>query len=166
MQKNNYMVVPRWLIVMYKTIFFSSCLVHPNSKKNDSDHFCIDCLCPLCSNCLPSHMCHKHVKLFNCSGIQRRQQQVHQHNNNLKEYRCIICHRSLQDNSRYCSIACKVLAIHGDERKRRMISCNEKDGEMNKLCFQYGNEEFLAALPFPRRKKLRRKGVPLRAPMF
>ncbi|PON41206.1 hypothetical protein TorRG33x02_338700 [Trema orientale] len=183
MQKNNYMVVPRWLIVMYKTIFFSSCLVHPNSKKNDSDHFCIDCLRPLCSNCLPSHMCHKHVKirryiysdvinrqdlckLFNCSGIQRRQHQVHQHNNNLKEYRCLICHRSLQDNSRYCSIACKVLSIHGDERKRRIISCNEKDGELNKLCFQVGNEEFLAALPFPRRKKLRRKGVPLRAPMF
>ena len=40
---------------------------------------------------------------------QRRQQQVrHNDNNNSKEYRCIICHKSLQDNSRYCSIACKV----------------------------------------------------------
>ncbi|XP_062109467.1 protein RGF1 INDUCIBLE TRANSCRIPTION FACTOR 1-like [Humulus lupulus] len=189
---NNYMMmVPRWLIVMYKTVFFSRCLVHPNSKKNDSDHFCIDCLRPLCFNCLPSHLSHKHVKirryiysdvinrqdlckLFNCSGIQtyhtnkakvvflkQRRQQVQQVNNNnnnnlAKEYKCIICHRSLQDNSHYCSIACKVLAIHGDELKRRKISCNKEK-----------EDQLLTALSFPnKRQKLRRKGIPLRAPLF
>ncbi|XP_030498899.2 protein RGF1 INDUCIBLE TRANSCRIPTION FACTOR 1 [Cannabis sativa] len=201
-KKNNkmmMMMVPRWLIVMYKTIYFSRCIVHPNSKKNDSDHFCIDCLRPLCFNCLPSHFSHKHVKirryiysdvinrqdlskLFNCSGIQtyhtnkakvvflkqRRSSQqghhVHQLNNNInnnKEYKCIICHRTLQDNSRYCSIACKVLAIHGDHevKSRRKISCNNNKEKEDQL--------LITALSFPnKRQNLRRKGVPLRAPFF
>ncbi|XP_059448938.1 protein RGF1 INDUCIBLE TRANSCRIPTION FACTOR 1-like isoform X2 [Corylus avellana] len=73
---------------MQKTTFFSTCcIMHPNAKKNDLDHFCIDCCRSLCSNCLPAHMRHKHVKirryiysdvinqkdlrkLFDCSGIQ------------------------------------------------------------------------------------------------
>ncbi|EXC16421.1 hypothetical protein L484_004432 [Morus notabilis] len=192
----NYIIVPRWLSVMYNTIFFSTCILHPNSKKNDSDHFCIDCLLPLCFNCLPSHVCHKHIKirryiysdvinrqdlckLFNCSGIQtyhtnkakvvflkQRRKQQQQQQNSSKEYRCIICHRSLQDNSRYCSIACKVSAIYGDDRKRR-IAYKDKDGDL-KYCFQEGtdHEEYLANLPFPKRHKLRRKGVPLRSPLF
>ncbi|KAM6589190.1 hypothetical protein CsatA_011795 [Cannabis sativa] len=159
---------------MYKTIYFSRCIVHPNSKKNDSDHFCIDCLRPLCFNCLPSHFSHKHVKTYHTNKAkvvflkQRRSSQqghhVHQLNNNInnnKEYKCIICHRTLQDNSRYCSIACKVLAIHGDHevKSRRKISCNNNKEKEDQL--------LITALSFPnKRQNLRRKGVPLRAPFF
>ncbi|GMY18227.1 protein RGF1 INDUCIBLE TRANSCRIPTION FACTOR 1-like isoform X2 [Fagus crenata] len=86
--EKSYVGVTPWLNAMYSSIYFSTCVMHQNAKKNDLDHFCIDCRRSLCSNCLPSHdMHHKHVKirryvyndvvnrqdlckLFNCSGIQ------------------------------------------------------------------------------------------------
>ncbi|PRQ41098.1 putative transcription repressor PLATZ family [Rosa chinensis] len=89
LQKND-MVVPQWLKIMYSTVFFETCITHSDAKKNDIDHFCIDCLQPICLNCLAQHMFHKHIKiqryiysdvincrdlckLFNCSGIQTYQ---------------------------------------------------------------------------------------------
>ncbi|KAJ4710052.1 putative PLATZ transcription factor family protein [Melia azedarach] len=85
--QDKYAVVPPWVIVMYNTMFFRNCMNHLNTKKNELDRFCIDCLCSFCSHCIPAHTRHKHVKirryvysdvinrhdlckLFNCSGIQ------------------------------------------------------------------------------------------------
>ncbi|KAI5573666.1 hypothetical protein BDE02_10G095300 [Populus trichocarpa] len=171
----NYPAVPQWVVVMYNTVFFRTCITHPDSRM---DRFCADCYSSLCSNCLPAHARHKHVKirryiysdvinrqdlskLFNCSGIQtyvtnkarvlflKQRNHYHRHQQqqiNFKDYRCIICHRSLQDNcSHYCSIECKVTAIYGGE-------CRKDQYRIQHL----------------KRRKLKqsRKGVPLRAPMF
>ncbi|XVF43572.1 hypothetical protein PTKIN_Ptkin02bG0050600 [Pterospermum kingtungense] len=169
---------------MYNTIFFRNCVGHPNQKKNELDRFCIDCLRPFCSHCLSSHAIHKHVKirryiysdvinrqdlckLFNCSGIQTYhtnkakvlflKQRTHQHQqSNLRDYSCIICDKSLQDNSLYCSIACKVLDIFGDEH-RKETSLKDEDEEA------YDRRQQLNKRP---RLRQTRKGVPLRAPMF
>ncbi|KAJ9135728.1 hypothetical protein P3X46_032880 [Hevea brasiliensis] len=169
----KYALVPKWVIVMFKTIFFSTCMAHPGLKKNEMDRFCIDCHSAFCQNCLPVHALHKHVKirryiysdvinrqdlckLFNCSGIQtyltnkakvlflkqRNQHQQRHQQSHVKDYRCIICDRSLQDNnSLYCSIACKVSAI-------------------------YEEDEECLSLVKRQRLKQSRKGIPLRAPMF
>ncbi|KAM7254830.1 hypothetical protein ACFE04_020071 [Oxalis oulophora] len=182
-------MVPRWLIVMYKMIFFSSCMVHENAKKNELDRFCIDCLCSFCSHCIPTHSRHRHVKirryvyrdvinredlskLFNCSGIQsyhtnktkvlflkqryQQQPQVQQQCCNSKYYSsCIVCDRSLQDNSLYCSIACKVLELRGNKYR--------EDYAVKRI-----KEEDNLTLRFSKGQRLRqsRKGVPFRAPMF
>ncbi|KAG7980201.1 hypothetical protein I3843_05G169600 [Carya illinoinensis] len=190
LQKISYVGVPPWLIIMHESIFFSSCIMHPNAKKNDLDYFCIDCRRSLCSNCLPAHMHHKYIKirryiysdvinrqdlckLFNCSGIQTYhtnnakvvflKQRPHRHNqqqqqNNTREYRCIICKRSLQDNSLYCSIACKVLAIYN-------YQTSQKD-EDHLDSVTIGDKKNHAVLSLTKKRKLRRKGAPLRAPMF
>ncbi|XP_031271635.1 uncharacterized protein LOC116130025 [Pistacia vera] len=172
-KNDNYTVVPQWIIVMYNKEFFGNCMAHPNTKKNEVDRFCIDCLSSLCCHCLPFHTRHRYVKirryvyndvinrhdlskLFNCSGIQTyhtnktkvlflKQRNPHQQQQpqqiNSKDYGCIICDRNLQDNSLYCSIACKV---------------NEDE-----------DKEYLTP-PSPKRQKQKRsrKGIPLRAPML
>ncbi|TYH31409.1 hypothetical protein ES288_A01G171500v1 [Gossypium darwinii] len=164
-------VVPPWLIVMYNSILFRNCVTHPNAKKNELDRFCIHCLQSFCSHCLPAHAFHKQLKirryvysdvinrqdlckLFNCAGIQTyhtnkakvvflKQRSRHQQQSNSMDYCCTICNKSLQDNLLYCSIACKVLDICGDDEPK-------------------------LGLPLTRKPRLRRsrKGVPLRAPMF
>ncbi|TYJ49829.1 hypothetical protein E1A91_A01G162600v1 [Gossypium mustelinum] len=164
-------VVPPWLIVMYNSIFFRNCVTHRNAKKNELDRFCIHCLQSFCSHCLPAHAFHKQLKirryvysdvinrqdlckLFNCAGIQTyhtnkakvvflKQRSRHQQQSNSMDYCCTICNKSLQDNLLYCSIACKVLDICGDDEPK-------------------------LGLPLTRKPRLRRsrKGVPLRAPMF
>ncbi|KAK9935441.1 hypothetical protein M0R45_022544 [Rubus argutus] len=85
--EKGHMVVPQWLKIMCGTAFFRACIQHPDAKRNDLDHFCIDCLQPSCLNCLAQHPFHKNVKirryvysdvinrrdlykLFDCSGIQ------------------------------------------------------------------------------------------------
>ncbi|GAV69794.1 PLATZ domain-containing protein [Cephalotus follicularis] len=116
-------------------------------------------------------------KLFNCSGIQsyhtnkakvlflkQRSRHHHHHNQqhcNSRAYTCIICDRSLQDNSHYCSIACKVLDIYGNRNRE------ENTDGIEDRSVKDEKEEYLT-IPFPRRQKLRqsRKGVPQRAPMF
>ncbi|KAL9456967.1 hypothetical protein AB3S75_006075 [Citrus x aurantiifolia] len=191
--QEKYAVVPPWVIVMYKTMFFRNCMVHPNTKKNEQDRFCIDCLCSFCSHCIPAHTRHKHVKirryvysdvinrhdlckLFNCSGIQtyhtnktkvlflkqrnhHQQQQQQQQPINSKDYSCIICDRNLQDNSLYCSIACKVVAIFGDRHTEQMSNNHIK---YNKVINGAIKREDLME---QNRKRRRRKGLPLRAPI-
>ncbi|XP_050373713.1 protein RGF1 INDUCIBLE TRANSCRIPTION FACTOR 1-like [Argentina anserina] len=182
---------------MYSTEFFKACIDHLDSKGKYLDHFCIDCLQPICLNCLAQHMFHKHVKirryiysdvinrrdlckLFNCSGIQtyhtnkakvvflkqrhqpHQQQQQHNYNTKLREYMCTICYKNLQDNSLYCSVACKVLAIHGNECQRK-ATCGDHGFEDNKEK-NGGNRNLKVSIN--KRPKLRRKGVPIRSPMF
>ncbi|KAL9453464.1 hypothetical protein AB3S75_009131 [Citrus x aurantiifolia] len=190
--QEKYAVVPPWVIVMYKTMFFRNCMVHPNTKKNEQDRFCIDCLCSFCSHCIPAHTRHKHVKirryvysdvinrhdlckLFDCSGIQtyhtnktkvlflkqrnHHQQQQQQQPINSKDYSCTICDRNLQDNSLYCSIACKVVAIFGDRHTEQM---SDNHNKYNKVINGAIKREDLME---QNRKRRRRKGLPLRAPI-
>ncbi|KAH9746196.1 B box-type domain-containing protein [Citrus sinensis] len=191
--QEKYAVVPPWVIAMYKTMFFRNCMVHPNTKKNEQDRFCIDCLCSFCSHCIPAHTRHKHVKirryvyndvinrhdlckLFDCSGIQtyhtnktkvlflkqrnhHQQQQQQQQPINSKDYSCIICDRNLQDNSLYCSIACKVVAIFGDRHTEQM---SDNHNKYNKVINGAIKREDLME---QNRKRRRRKGLPLRAPI-
>ncbi|KAH9794581.1 B box-type domain-containing protein [Citrus sinensis] len=137
--QEKYAVVPPWVIVMYKTMFFRNCMVHPNTKKNEQDRFCIDCLCSFCSHCIPAHTRHKHVKirryvysdvinrhdlckLFNCSGIQ-------------------------------------VVAILGDRHTEQM---SDNHNKYNKVINGAIKREDLME---QNRKRRRRKGLPLRAPI-
>ncbi|XVE74651.1 hypothetical protein DITRI_Ditri12bG0034400 [Diplodiscus trichospermus] len=117
-------------------------------------------------------------KLFNCSGIQtyhtnkakvlflnrRTHQQQQQQQSNLRDYSCTICGKSLQDNSLYCSIACKVLDIYGDEHREE--SSNHHAGKLLR-CLK-DEEAYVPRLQLTKKRRLRqtRKGVPLRAPMF
>ncbi|GMY18229.1 protein RGF1 INDUCIBLE TRANSCRIPTION FACTOR 1-like isoform X1, partial [Fagus crenata] len=79
---------------------------------------------------------------------QRPYHHLHQQNNS-RDYRCIICNRALQNNSLYCSIACKVLAIYDNQT-------NEKDEDLENVTI--GDTEYLA--PSLSKRRLRRKGVP------
>ncbi|KAI8537729.1 hypothetical protein RHMOL_Rhmol09G0047500 [Rhododendron molle] len=73
---------------MYRTVYYAACITHPDTKKNDLDRFCIDCIRAFCYHCLPAHARHTYVKirryvycevinkqdlckLFDCSGIQQ-----------------------------------------------------------------------------------------------
>ncbi|XWS34445.1 hypothetical protein CRYUN_Cryun21dG0039200 [Craigia yunnanensis] len=97
---------------------------------------------------------------------QQQQQQQQQQQSNSKDYSCIICDKSLQDNSLYCSIACKVLDIYGDEHREK--TSNHHSSKLL-CCFKDGDEEANVRLPLTikkRRLRQTRKGVPLRAPMF
>ncbi|GMJ04473.1 RGF1-INDUCIBLE TRANSCRIPTION FACTOR 1 [Hibiscus trionum] len=172
---------------MYNTEFFRNCVSHPNAKKNELDRFCTDCAQSFCSHCLPAHALHKHVKirryiysdvinrqdlckLFNCSGIQtyhtnkakvvflkQRSHHHQQQQSNSREYCCTICEKNLQDNSLYCSIACKVLDIYRDHELYRLKDEDEDE-----------EATFLLRPTLTKKPRLRhsRKGVPLRAPMF
>lgn len=62
--QKNYPAVPQWVVVMYNTVFFRTCITHPDSRM---DRFCADCYSSLCSNCLPAHARHKHVKVHDLS---------------------------------------------------------------------------------------------------
>ncbi|XP_021292708.1 uncharacterized protein LOC110422965 [Herrania umbratica] len=120
-------------------------------------------------------------KLFNCSGIQsyhtnkakvlflkqRTHHQQHhqqQQQSNSRDYSCIICDKNLQDNSLYCSIACKVLDIYDQEHREetsnnlhsKLLRCLKDEGEA------------YVRLPSTKKRRIRqtRKGVPLRAPLF
>lgn len=61
--QKGHVVVPQWLKIMCGTAYFRACIQHPDAKKNDLDHFCIDCLQPSCLNCLAQHPFHKNVKV-------------------------------------------------------------------------------------------------------
>jgi hypothetical protein len=48
---------PHWLRGLLSEEFFDACAAHPGERKNDKNHFCVDCAAPLCRHCLP----HEHV---------------------------------------------------------------------------------------------------------
>jgi hypothetical protein len=127
---------PRWVDVLLKQKFFHTCPHHNAAKKNECNNFCVTCTSQgLCQHCLPSHANHQTVQirryvyhdvvkltdvepLLQCEGIQS----YYINNarvaflNQRPQLRplqgpgqaCEVCHRSLQDDNRFCSIACKV----------------------------------------------------------
>uniref|UniRef100_I1P2V0 B box-type domain-containing protein n=1 Tax=Oryza glaberrima TaxID=4538 RepID=I1P2V0_ORYGL len=77
---------PQWLRGLLSEEFFDSCGAHPGERKNDKNHFCVDCAAALCRHCLPHDASHgvlqiwkyascfvvrvDDLKLFDCNGIQ------------------------------------------------------------------------------------------------
>lgn len=49
---------PQWLRGLLSEEFFDVCVAHPGERKNDKNHFCVDCAAALCRHCLP----HEHVQ--------------------------------------------------------------------------------------------------------
>ncbi|EEF36412.1 zinc ion binding protein, putative [Ricinus communis] len=172
-------VVPKWVIVMFNTMFFRTCKAHPGAKKNGLDRFCVDCHCSLCSICLPDHAQHKHIKirryiysdvvnrqdlckLFNCSGIQTyiankaKVLFLKQRNQNYQ-------HQQQQQShpKDYSCIVCD-RSLHDSNSLYCSIACKVSDIYGN---YSKKDEEFLSLLK-KRKLKQSRKGVPLRAPMF
>lgn len=49
---------PQWLRGLLSEEFFDACAAHPGERKNDKNHFCIDCAAALCRHCLPHEHAH------------------------------------------------------------------------------------------------------------
>lgn len=55
--------MPSWLANIFMETFFEECTRHPNDKKNKLNFYCIDCLQPLCTNCLQHNLKHKFIQV-------------------------------------------------------------------------------------------------------
>ncbi|AQK54112.1 PLATZ transcription factor family protein [Zea mays] len=136
---------PHWLRGLLSEEFFDACAAHPGERKNDKNHFCVDCAAPLCRHCLP----HEHVhdvlqiwkyascfvvriddlKLFDCTGIQSHTVSDHEvvflnertarKRSTSAENPCAACARPLLPGHDYCSLFCKVKHLGESEHELR-----------------------------------------------
>lgn len=45
---------PQWLRgLVTEEFFFDACAEHPGERKNEKNHYCVDCAAALCRHCLP-----------------------------------------------------------------------------------------------------------------
>jgi hypothetical protein len=49
---------PQWLRGLVSDEFFDACAAHPGERKNDKNHYCVDCAAALCRQCLPHDPAH------------------------------------------------------------------------------------------------------------
>ena len=49
---------PQWLRGLLSEELFDACVAHPGERKNDKNHFCVDCAAALCRHCLPHEHAH------------------------------------------------------------------------------------------------------------
>ncbi|PWZ25229.1 hypothetical protein Zm00014a_003843 [Zea mays] len=138
---------PHWLRGLLSEEFFDACAAHPGERKNDKNHFCVDCAAPLCRHCLP----HEHVhdvlqiwkyascfvvriddlKLFDCTGIQSHTVSDHEvvflnertarKRSTSAENPCAACARPLLPGHDYCSLFCKVKRIGYGQQDRMLL---------------------------------------------
>ncbi|KAL6633835.1 hypothetical protein ACP70R_026506 [Stipagrostis hirtigluma subsp. patula] len=129
---------PPWLLGLLSEEFFDACAAHPGERKNDKNHFCVDCAAALCRHCLPHDPAHDvlqsrlkiwkyascfvvrvdDLKLFDCTGIQSHTVSDHEVvflNERTARKRpasaenpCAACARPLPSGHDYCSLFCKV----------------------------------------------------------
>ncbi|CAL5338988.1 unnamed protein product [Camellia sinensis] len=180
------------MTIMYNTAYFDMCNAHPNTKKNELDHFCIDCLLALCYHCLPAHSSHKHVKirryvycevinrkdlckLFNCSGIQAY------HTNKTKvlflkqrHQQPLQQQQSQQHNSKDHSCIICQRSLQDSTSLYCSIACkvfsisrgaSDHDNEKDEDLGSKRSDEEIVTQSSPKRQKVR-KGVAQRAPMY
>ncbi|KAL4180514.1 hypothetical protein AMTRI_Chr13g92470 [Amborella trichopoda] len=126
---------PPWLDTLLSEKFFSPCLLHESSKKNEKNIFCLDCCTSICPHCLHYHRSHRLLqvrryvyhdvirlddleKLIDCGFVQSYTTNSAKvvFLNQRPQSRpfkgsgsvCHTCDRSLQDPYHFCSLSCKV----------------------------------------------------------
>ncbi|KAF2946213.1 protein RGF1 INDUCIBLE TRANSCRIPTION FACTOR 1 [Oryza sativa Japonica Group] len=144
---------PQWLRGLLSEEFFDSCGAHPGERKNDKNHFCVDCAAALCRHCLPHDASHgvlqiwkyascfvvrvDDLKLFDCNGIQSHTLSDHEvvflnertarKRSASVENPCAACARPLPSGHDYCSLFCKVKHLgESDQGLRRALRVNRR----------------------------------------
>ncbi|OEL17737.1 hypothetical protein BAE44_0021244 [Dichanthelium oligosanthes] len=128
---------PQWLRGLLSEEFFDACAAHPGERKNDKNHFCIDCAAALCRHCLPHDPAHgvlqiwkyascfvlrvDDLRLFDCAGIQSHTVSDHEvvflnertarKRSASAENPCAACARPLPSGHDYCSLFCKCRTV-------------------------------------------------------
>eukprot|EP00898_Chlorokybus_atmophyticus_P006430 jgi/Chlat1/6789/Chrsp51S06491 len=161
-----------WVEALVAHEYFGQCPLHLTAARNERNFFCIDCATePLCSICIHHHKAHRLLQVRKSSyhdavrcgeaarvGLDLNQIQTYVINSarivflnarphpprSAKSFlnACVTCERSLHDNFRYCSIACKLAEafILGGEK----VSVLVKPGSKH---VQYDDEEDFPADP-------------------
>ncbi|XP_062217614.1 protein RGF1 INDUCIBLE TRANSCRIPTION FACTOR 1-like [Phragmites australis] len=146
---------PQWLRGLLSEEFFDACAAHPGERKNDKNHFCVDCAAALCRHCLPHDPAHDvlqiwkyascfvvrvdDLKLFDCTGIQSHTVSDHEvvflnertarKRSASAENPCAACARPLPSGHNYCSLFCKVKHLGESEQEqglRRALRANRQ----------------------------------------
>lgn len=130
---------PRWVEPLLTQKFFHACTTHASVKKNECNNFCVDCASEgLCQHCLHEHQGHRtlQIRRYVYHDVVRIQDlEAIIHLDGVQSYHinsasvaflnqrpklrpmqnpgqmCETCSRGLQDNNRFCSLACKVQSL-------------------------------------------------------
>ncbi|CAL5020475.1 unnamed protein product [Urochloa decumbens] len=150
---------PQWLRGLLSEEFFDACAAHPGDRKNDKNHFCVDCAAALCRHCLPHQPAHDvlqiwkyascfvvrvdDLRLFDCAGIQSHTVSDHEvvflnertarKRSASAENPCAACARPLPSGHDFCSLFCKVKHLgesdHGLRRALRVSRRQQQEEE-------------------------------------
>ncbi|KAG6428417.1 hypothetical protein SASPL_112668 [Salvia splendens] len=191
-------VWPPWLKSLLKENFFVQCQFHVDSHKSECNMYCLDCMNgPLCSLCLPSHKDHRVIQIRRSSYhdvIRVSEIQMYLDISSVQTYvinsakvvflnerpqprpgkgvtnTCHVCHRSLLDSFKFCSLGCKIAGTSLRKNKQwpgKRISAAAVS-ESDESSSSHG-QSFTPSTPPPSaanyRNAKRRKGIPHRAPM-
>ncbi|XP_066332241.1 protein RGF1 INDUCIBLE TRANSCRIPTION FACTOR 1-like [Miscanthus floridulus] len=145
---------PQWLRGLLSEEFFDACAVHPGERKNDKNHFCVDCAAAMCRHCLPHEHAHgvlqiwkyascfvvrvDDLRLFDCTGIQSHTVSDHEvvflnertarKRSASAENPCAACARPLLSGHDYCSLFCKVKHLGESEHGlRRALHVSQQE---------------------------------------
>ncbi|KAG6431505.1 hypothetical protein SASPL_109584 [Salvia splendens] len=192
-------VWPSWLKSLLKENFFVQCEFHADSHKSECNMYCLDCMNgPLCSLCLPSHKDHRVIQIRRSSYhdvIRVSEIQMYLDISSVQTYvinsakvvflnerpqprpgkgvtnTCHVCHRSLLDSFKFCSLGCKIVGTSLRKNKQwpgKRISAAAAVSESDESSSSHG-QSFTPSTPPPSaanyRNAKRRKGIPHRAPM-
>lgn len=131
-----------WLDFLLSEKFYAACVNHLSARKNEKNMFCVDCRVGICQHCVSDHTSHRLLqirryvyhdvirlhdlqKLVDCTRVQAYvinsaravflNQRPQLKSSKMLGNSCQSCERSLQDAYRFCSLACKVKAIWGND---------------------------------------------------
>uniref|UniRef100_A0A0D9VJ56 B box-type domain-containing protein n=1 Tax=Leersia perrieri TaxID=77586 RepID=A0A0D9VJ56_9ORYZ len=184
---------PQWLRGLLSEEFFDSCAAHQSERKNDKNHFCVDCAAALCRHCLPHDASHNilqiwkyascfvvrvdDLKLFDCTGIQSHTVSDHEvvflnertarkRSVASAENPCAACARPLPSAHDYCSIFCKVKHLGENEQGLRRALRGSRKGTAAEAGGKASSCETGRSCGGSLRKRSRKQAEPTRAPLF